>query len=149
MVVRVSIFVSDTNASNIDLIFDTGAFVTVLSRPTARKISLPLGLGKPATLRGFSREHDIIAGELINIPCLMIGKHFIHDVKAVIPLDDVDVAEVLGENVLEYMNYTVDHNKDVIFFQVNPNPKPYKNNEKGIDLSCGNVLLANEPSTHK
>ena len=116
MVVCVSIFVSDTNASNIDLVFDTGAFVTVLSRPTARKIGLSLGLGQSAKLRGFSREHDIIPGELVEIPRLMLGKHFIYNVKAVVPLEDVDVAEVLGENVLEYMNYVVDHEKDVIYF---------------------------------
>lgn len=144
MVVRVSVFVSDTQVSDVALIFDTGAYITVISRPTARDIALPIGSGKPAALRGFSREHDVIAGELINIPRLMIGKHCVYDVKAVVPLEDVAVTEVLGENVLEYMNYTVDHDKDMIFFQKNPNPKPYINREKGIDLSCGNVLLATQ-----
>ena len=144
MVVQVFVFASDTQVSDVELIFDTGAYVTVFSRPTARRIGLPLGFGKSAALRGFSREHDVIAGELVEIPRLMIGKLFIYDVKAVIPLEDVAVAEVLGENVLEYLNYAVDHHKDMIFFQKNPDPKPYINREKGIDLSCGNVLLAAE-----
>ena len=39
------------------------------------------------------------------------------------------------------MIYTVDHDKDKIYFAKNPNPKPYINKEKGIDLSCGDVLL--------
>ena len=140
MVVRVSIFRSGTEISSVDLVFDTGAYITVFSRPTAKKIGLPLGTGKPAVLRGFCNEHDIVAGELIEIPCMMLGKHFVYDAKAVVPLDDIEIVEVLGENVFEYFNYVIDHEKDVIYFQKNPTPKPYVNHAKGIDLSCGKVL---------
>ena len=141
MIINVSILNDDNKISKIKLIFDSGAYVTVISKPTARKLGLPIGSGKPAFLRGFNREHTVVTGELIEIPKIMIGKHFVSDVKAVIPLDDIPVAEVLGENLLEYMNYTVDHDKDKIYFEKNPNPKPYINEEKGIDLSCGGVLL--------
>ena len=71
---------------------------------------------------------------------MMLGKHFVYDAKTVVPLDDIEIVEVLGENVLEYFNYVVDHEKDVIYFQKNPAPKPYVNQARGIDLSCGKVL---------
>lgn len=144
MVIRVYVYVDDLNVSNVDMVLDTGAFVTVLSKETAIDAGLPLGTGKPVSLRGFSYEHDTIQGELIELPRIVVGKHFIYDVKVVIPLEDIEVVEVLGENVLEYMIYTVDHEKNVVYFKKNPSPKPYVNLEKNIDLSCGKVLLVNE-----
>ena len=54
--------------------------------------------------------------------------------------EDIEVVEVLGENVIEYFIYTVDHDTDRIYFAKNPNPKPYKDQVKDIDLSCGRVL---------
>lgn len=142
MVVDVAVYANDVNISKIDLVFDTGAYITVVSRETARKARLPLGMGIPAKLQGFSNEQAPIAGELIEVPRIMLGKHFVYDVKVAVPLEDIAVAEVLGENVLEYFNYTVDHEKDVIYFKKNPKPKPYINVDKGIDLSCGKVLLS-------
>lgn len=144
IIVDLSIFTNDVTFSVNDFIFDTGAYITVLSRPTARRMKLPLGTGKPVKLQGFAEEHDPIPGELIGVPKVMIGKHYVYDVKVIVPLDDVTVAEVLGENILEYLNYVIDHDKDVIYFKKNSNPKPYINEEKGIDLSCGKVLLAND-----
>lgn len=142
LVVKVTVPIDGEDKSNIDLIFDTGAYITVVSRPTARRIKLPLGTGIPAALHGFTAEQAPIAGELMEIPCITLGKHFVNDVKVVVPLDDIVVSEVLGENVLDCFIYTVDHDKDVVFFKKNPNPKPYINKEKSIDLSCGKVLLA-------
>jgi predicted aspartyl protease len=144
MIVSLVVFASDTKAADVKLIYDTGAYVTVFSRTTAMRLGLALGTGKPATLKGFNNEHGTIAGELIEIPRLMIGKYFVYNVKAVVPLEDVVVAEVLGENVLEYFNYVVDHDRDMIFYQKNSNPKPYVNQNKGIDLSCGKVLVIDE-----
>ena len=54
---------------------------------------------------------------------------------------------MIGENVLEYFNYVVDHDKDYIYFTKNPSPKPYINSEKGIDLSCGRVLALEQSPT--
>lgn len=142
MIVSITNFIDDEDLDKTDLIFDTGAFVTVLSRPTARRIKLPLGTGKPAALQGFTDEHDPIPGELIEIPRIMLGKHLVYGVKVIVPLEDIAVAQVLGENVLEYFDYTVDHGNNIIYFKKNPNPKPYVNEKKGIDLSCGKVLLA-------
>ena len=36
-IVRVSIFKNGTEISSVDLVFDTGAYITVFSRPTAKK----------------------------------------------------------------------------------------------------------------
>ena len=43
--------------------------------------------------------------------------------------------------VLEYFSYNVDRESDNVYFKKNPNPKPYINEEKGIDLSCGRLLF--------
>lgn len=142
MIVRVSVLSDETSSSSVRLIFDTGAYLTVISRPTARKIKLPLGKGKHLRVRGFLGEQGYVDGELVEISRIMLGKHFIHDVKILVPLTDVAITEVLGENILEYLNYVVDHDKDVIYFKKNPNPKRYINKENGIDLSCGRVLLS-------
>lgn len=144
LIVEVTVPISGKSKSKIDLILDTGAYVTVISKPTAQRIKLPVGTGKPASLHGFTEEQAPIAGELIEVPQMVLGKHTVNDFKVIVPLDDIVVSEVLGDNVLNYFIYTVDNDKDVIYFKKNPNPKPYKNDEKGIDLSCGKVLLSGE-----
>lgn len=142
MEVRLSVSVDSVSTSSVRLYVDTGAYVTVLSRETARRIGLSIGSGKTVRFQGFVGEQGFVTGELVNIPRVMLGKHFVHDVKVVVPSSNIAIAEVLGENILEYFVYVVDHDKDVIYFKKNPNPKPYINSEKGIDLSCGKVLLA-------
>lgn len=49
-------------------------------------------------------EQGYVDGELVEIPRVMLGKHFIHDVKILVPLTDIAITEVLGENILEYLN---------------------------------------------
>lgn len=142
MIIEVTVYDDGMAKSSANLVFDTGAYITVLSRTTAKRAGLSLGTGKPAKLQGFSRKHDPIIGELIEIPCFVVGKHFVYDAKAVVPLDDIAISEVLGGNILEYFDYNIDHVKNSIYFKKNPDPKPYINEEKGIDLSCGKVLLA-------
>jgi predicted aspartyl protease len=134
-------FITGTSTYSLSFIVDSGAYISVLSRNNAKRIGLPL-TGKPsANLLGFDKNQQPSKAEVITVPRICVGKYLIDDVKVLVPLDDRLTIEVLGENVLEYFNYVTDHEKDRIYFSKNPNPKPYKNPEKGLDLSCGRVLL--------
>jgi hypothetical protein len=93
-----------------------------------------------ANLTGFNKERGSDKAEIIILPKIEVGKFIIEDVQVLIPLEDIEIAEVIGENVFEYFNYTVDHDIDRIYLAKNPNPRPYINASKGIDLSCGRVL---------
>jgi hypothetical protein len=136
-----SVFSNSENFTRVSFIFDTGAYITVLSQKLARQIGLPLKGNYTANLTGFNKERGSDMAEIVIAPKIEIGRIIIESVKILVPLDDIAVPEVIGENILEYFNYAVDHDIDNIYFAKNPNPKPYINNEKGIDLSCGRVLV--------
>ena len=138
--IDVNVFPSDGIPTKIPVVFDTGAYITVLTRMSARRIGLPLTGKYTANLTGFNKERGSDEAEIVIVPKVVIGKFMMEDVQILVPLEDIEVAEVIGENVLEYFNYTVDHSSDRIYFAKNPAPKPYINHAKGIDLSCGRVL---------
>ena len=141
IIVDTYVFSSESIAPvKIPFVIDSGAYITVLTCPTARRIGLPLTGKYTVNLTSFNKERGSDKAELVVVPKIMIGKHSVEDVQVLVPLEDIDIAEVLGENVLEYFNYTVDHGIDRVYFAKNPNPKPYRNPAKGIDLSCGRVL---------
>ena len=126
--------------TKIQFVFDSGAYITVLTRLSARRVGLPITGEYTANLTGFNKERRSDKAEIVVAPRIEIGKHIVEDVQILVPLEDIEITEVLGENVLEYFIYTVDHDTDRIYFAKNPNPKPYKDLRKGIDLSCGRVL---------
>jgi hypothetical protein len=136
-----SVFSSSDKFSRIFFLLDTGAYISVLSRDTAERIGLQLTGKYTANLIGFNKEREFDKAEVVVVPKMEIGKYAIENVQILVPLEDITVPEILGENVLEYFIYTVDHEIDHVFFAKNPNPKPYINLEKGIDLSCGQVLV--------
>ena len=136
----VSFFSSTDHFRRIPLIFDTGAYITVLTRMSARRIGLSLTGVYGANLTGFNKGRGSDEAEIVTVPKVEIGKFIVEDVQILVPLEDIEVAEVIGENVFEYFTYTVDHDIDRVYFAKNPNPKPYNNLDKGIDLSCGRVL---------
>jgi len=140
MLVDVGIFPSEGMPTKIQFVFDTGAYITVLTRLNARRIGLPLTGVYSANLTGFNRDRGYDKAEIVIVPKIEIGKFIVEDVKMLVPLEDIEIAEVIGENVFEYFTYTVDHDVDRIYFTRNLNPKPYKNPIRGIDLSCGRVL---------
>ena len=139
----VSVFSSSINFERVFLVFDPGAFITVIMRSRARQVGLPLTGIYSANLTGFNKERGVDEAEIVIAPKMEIGKIIIEDVKILVPLEDIEIPEVIGENVLEYFSYTVDRNSSSIYFNKNPNPQPYIDADKGIDLSCGRVLLQN------
>jgi len=139
--IQANIFSQTLDFSDVSFIFDTGAYITVLARERAEQIGLPLTGIYTANLTGFNIDRGSDEAEIVIAPKIEIGKFIVEDVKILVPLADIEVPSVIGENVLEYFNYVIDHEKDYIYFAKNPVPKPYINLEKGIDLSCGRVLL--------
>ena len=137
----VSIFSSLNRFKRVFLVFDTGAFITVLMRETAEQIGLPLTGIYSANLNGFNKERGSDEAEIVIASKIEIGKIMLEDVKILVPLEDIEIPEVIGENVLEYFTYNVDRESDNVYFKKNLNPKPYINKEKGIDLSCGRLLF--------
>ena len=137
----VNVFSTLYSFTNLSFLFDTGAYITVISRSRAEQIGLQLKGEHTANLIGFNKELGFDKAEIVIVPKIELGKFFIEDVQVLVPLEDIDVLEVIGENVLECFNYVVDHEVDHIYFAKNPNPKPYINIDKGIDLSCGRVMV--------
>ena len=129
--------------SKIQFVFDSGAYITVLTRLNARRIGLPLTGEYTANLTGFNKDRGHDKAEIVIVPKIEIGKYFVENVQILVPLEDIEIAEVIGENVLEYFTYVVDHDIDRIYFAKNPSPKPYRDSAKGIDLSCGQVFSQN------
>ena len=136
----VSVFSSSFRFKDVFFVFDPGAFITVLSRSRAQQIGLPLTGIYSANLTGFNKELGSDEAEIVIAPQIEIGKIILENVKILVPLEYIEIPEVIGENVLEYFSYTVDRETDNIFFKKNPNPQPYIDEERGIDLSCGRVL---------
>ena len=140
ILIYVHVFPLDSILVKIPVVFDSGAYITVVTRMSARKIGLPLSGTYTANLTGFNKERGSDKAEIVTVPKIEIGKHIVEDVQILVPLEDIEITEVIGENVLEYFTYTVDHDIDRVYFTKNLNPKPYKDLAKGIDLSCGRVL---------
>ena len=140
MLVDAHVFPLEGSPIKIQFVFDSGAYITVLTRVSAHQIGLPLSGVHTVNLTGFNKDRGSDKAEIVTAPKFEIGKYIVEDVQILVPLEDIEITEVIGENVLEYFTYTVDHNIDRIYFANNLNPKPYKDLAKGIDLSCGRVL---------
>ena len=140
LLVDVNVFPPIGIPTKISFVFDTGAYITVLSRLNALRIELPLTGVYTANLTGINKERGSDEAEIVVVPKIEIGKFIMEDVKILVPLEEIEVPEVIGENVLEYFSFVLDHDLDYIYFAKNNNPKPYINLDKGVDLSCGKVL---------
>ena len=140
ILIRANLFASPQSFMKIPFILDTGAYISVLRRARALQAGIELTGIYSANLTGFNRERGFDKAEIVSVPKVEIGKFSVEDVRILVPLEDIEIPEVIGENILEYFIYAVDHDRDRIYFAKNPNPKPYIAPEKGIDLSCGRVL---------
>ncbi len=108
---------------HINFILDTGAYITVISRRTAKRCGYdkikPSGI---VQLSGFTGSEP---ADLIEIPAMKIGGKVLLGVKVLIPHRPEFHAEVLGQNVLEYFEYYLNTGNDRIYFKENLSPKPY------------------------
>lgn len=112
----------DSHANYIvDFVFDTGAFLTVLTRSTATMLGFidRFTVRPDIPLTGFSGG---CRADLKEIPGLIIGGKRLTGVKVAVPHIDTDM-DILGLNVLEYFKYFIDTEKDEICFSANPKPE--------------------------
>ena len=132
---------SPAMGEEVNFILDTGAYLTVLNRGTAITCGYDKLPKKTTYIRGYSGKEP---ADLVYIQGLKIlGKVMTH-VAVLIPhsLYSADpetgekrqFQEVLGLNVLEYFNYFIDTENDMLHMKWNPTPKPYSK-----ALACGEI----------
>ena len=113
---EVPLFYKKGSYSNekVDFIFDTGAYLTVLTQKTARLFEFdkipPIRANIPLT--GFAGSH--CTGDLVAIPGMLIGGRSLEDVRVAIPHVDTE-DDILGLNVLEHFIYLIDSASDKIY----------------------------------
>jgi len=117
--IAVPSFCSTTHYSNdkIDFVFDTGAYLTVITKVTALVFGYNriTPIQKNIPLNGFAGS---ATGDLKEIPGLVIGGRLLKGVKVAIPhIDTKD--NILGLNVIEHFNYLIDSSKGKIYFAEN------------------------------
>ena len=117
----------------IDYIFDTGAFITVLTIKAAKF----LGFADKYTIR----ENVLLDGftgsclvDIKDIPGMVIGGRRLENVNVAVPHVDTDM-NILGLNVIELFKYYIDTENDMIYFADNPTPSIEE------QLRCGKVHI--------
>jgi len=137
--VDVPLFFDKDSYSNeqVDFVFDTGAYLTVLTKFTAEQFKFdkitPIQTNIPLT--GFADSK--CSGDLIEIPGMLIGGKRLVDVRVAIPYIDTE-DDILGLNVLEYFDYLIDSSGDKIYFSDSSTYKPPK------EFGCGKVTTINK-----
>jgi len=130
---------SPIGGSDIKFILDTGAYLTVISRGTAKRYGFDKLKSKSTVLFGFG---GAIPVDFVRLPGLIIlGKTRV-DIPVLIPHEmyrinqeteeTKQMPDVLGLNVLEYYNYYINSEKDRLYLSDNPAPRFYTN-----DLESG------------
>jgi predicted aspartyl protease len=104
---------------NIDFIFDTGAFLTVITRKMARFFGFveAYTIKKDISLTGFAGG---CLADLKELPGFVIGGRILSGVKVAVPHDETDI-NILGLNVIEYFRYYIDTENDYVYFAPNRN----------------------------
>ena len=115
--IEVSVILDSETRYNepISFILDTGAFVTVINKRTAKRCKLdllPVNV-KDYQLGGFAGSTKV---DLVEVPQFIVGDRTITDVVVAIPQIET-TQNILGLNVLEYFKYYIDTDEDYIYFQ--------------------------------
>ncbi|MCL2821031.1 MAG: retropepsin-like domain-containing protein [Oscillospiraceae bacterium] len=133
--------------SEIKFILDTGAYISIISRGTALQLGYDKLPKTPTILYGFG---GAITADFVRIPGLIIlGKTRV-DVPVAIPHDmyrvnpktgeKKQVPDVLGLSILEYYNFYISTEKNLLYLADNPTPTFYSK-----ELESGQVFaLPNE-----
>ena len=104
----------------IDFIFDTGAYITVVTKNTAMRLGFIDSYTVEANvpLSGFSGE---CLADIKNVPGFVVGGRRLEGVKVAVPHMATDM-NILGLNVLEHFKYFIDTESNKIYFAQNPAP---------------------------
>ena len=121
----------------VDFVFDTGAYLTVLTQKTARIFGFdkikPISTNIPLT--GFADSH--CESDLIEIPGMLLGGRMLEDVRVAVPYVATE-DDILGLNVLEHFSYLIDSQNDKIYFLDNVVYKAPK------ELACGRIYSVSD-----
>jgi len=129
---------NEDQGRRLNLILDTGAYITVISRRTAIYCGFDKLPSKVVTINGFGGNGE--TADAVRIPGLRILDKLITDVPVLIPHRKDLTQEVLGLNVLEYFNYYIDTENSRLYMKLNQNPMPYDEM-----VACGEIYTMEEP----
>jgi predicted aspartyl protease len=121
-----------------DFVFDTGAYITVVTRATATD----LGFLDSHTIESGVKLSGFMGGclaDIKEIPGLFVGGRFFEDVKVAVPHEATD-PNILGLNVIDYLKFYVDTEHDKAYFSLNPQP------DIPQPLRCGSVRIVSPPT---
>jgi predicted aspartyl protease len=119
----------------LNLLIDTGAFVTMLNKATAEENGYPVIKEKGCRISGFSQK-DLLC-DLRKIPTLIFCGYSINDVILATPhYENARVSEVLGMNVLENFDFEFNLTKREVYlnkrnFFISEKPR-YKSGEVNL-----------------
>jgi len=138
LIVNVDIKRAATISYDAKFLFDTGSVLSTISSITAKKAGILLTGKTDVRIGGFNMDQEKTAGEIVTVPFIYMANFLIYDVQFFVAPPGAQIAEVLGNNVLTYFNYTVSNHAKRIYFAKNPQPTPYAN------YGCGQVLMIDE-----
>ena len=106
---------------SVDFIFDTGAFLTVLTQESATRLGFvnSFTVQKDVQLSGFT---GACLADLKEIPGFIIGGRKLEGVKVAVPHIYTE-ANILGLNVIEHFKYFIDTENDKVYFAENSKPE--------------------------
>ena len=116
----------------IDFILDTGAFITVISRDIAELFGYDKLPKIPSKIKGYTGEAP---ADFVRIPGLKLLNIELVDVPVLIPYNKELKQNILGLNVLEYFEYSIQTKNDKMYISLNTNPKHYHK-----ILECSQVI---------
>ena len=131
-----------TDDTFISFMYDTGAWITVLSRKHYEVHKLDALPRQQFSMSGYGAGEDDakrIPGYVYKIPALKIGNKILTEVWSFTPLSYDITENILGGNAIEYFCPFQDNNEDFFYFFDNFNPKPYRHETSGFTLKCGGV----------
>ena len=120
-------------SEKIDFILDTGAFITVISRDIAEMFGYDRLPKIPSKIKGYTGEAP---ADFVRIPGLKILNTELVEVPVLIPHNKELKQNILGLNVLEYFEYSIETKNDKITISLNTNPRHYHK-----ILECGQVIV--------
>ena len=129
-----------TKNNFVSFMYDSGAWITVLSRKIYERNKLNTLPCRQFSMAGYGAGVDElrkVSGFIYQIPALKIGHRLLTEVWAFTPASYEITENILGGNAIEYFCPYQDNNSDFFYFFDNPTPKPYIHEATGFSLKCG------------